>query len=80
MNISGDKVETTVQDALLYEIPANSYVEILDSGYRIGFTYVDREDLFLRSLNPKMLQREVDKISIKNHPSFNVAIYSVEIK
>ena len=26
---------STLQDALLNEIPANSYVEIVDSGYRV---------------------------------------------
>ena len=69
-----------LREALLHKIPAGSYVEIMDRGWRIGFTYIDYEDLFIRSLNPKMLDQIVDNISTKMVKNIAVEIYSIALK
>ena len=69
-----------LEEVLLYKIPAGSYVEITNQGWRIGFTYIDCEDLFIHSLNPKMLDRIVDKISTKIVKNIAVEIYSIALK
>ena len=69
-----------LKEVLLHKIPAGSYVEITDRGWRIGFTYIDYEDLFIRSLNPKMLDQIVDNISTKMVKNIAVEIYSIALK
>ena len=69
-----------LSEALLHKIPADSYVEITDQGWRIGFTYIDNEDLFIRSLNPKMLDQIVDNISKKIVKNIGTEIYSIALK
>ena len=69
-----------LREVLLHKIPAGSYVEITDQGWRIGFTYIDNEDLFIHSLNPKMLDQIVDNISTKIVKNIAVEIYSIALK
>lgn len=69
-----------LKEVLLHKIPAGSYVEITDHGWRIGFTYIDYEDLFIHSLNPKMLDQIVDRVSTKIVKNIAVEIYSVVLK
>lgn len=70
----------TLRDTLYHKIPAYQYVEITDGGWRIGFTYIDDEDLFMQSLNLKMLDREVEKIERKKIKDINKTIYSISLK
>lgn len=44
---------------LLKETNVGDLVMIQDSGWYIGCTIIDHEDLFLGSLNPGLLRREV---------------------
>lgn len=73
-------MKKTLEEVLLHDIPANQYVEILDGGWRVGFTYIDYEDLFIRSLNPVMLEREVEDFQQINSKDFTVKIYRINIK
>ena len=70
----------TLGDTLYHKIPAYQYVEITDGGWRIGFTYIDDEDLFMQSLNPKLLDREIEKIETKQIKDINIPIYSISLK
>lgn len=70
----------TLGDTLYHKIPAYQYVEITDGGWRIGFTYIDDEDLFMQSLNPEMLDREVEEIETKQIKDINIPIYSISLK
>ena len=71
---------TTLGDTLYETIPAYEYVEITDGGWRIGFTYIDDEDLFMQSLNPKLLDREVEQFYTRQNKDFVKPIYRVELK
>ena len=65
---------------LLHDIlPACNYVEITDGGWRVGFTYIDYEDLFFRSLNSKMLTESVKSVILHESKDFTKPIYTVDI-
>lgn len=69
----------TLKEVLLHKLPAAAYVEITDSGWRVGFTYIDYEDLFIRSLNPKMLDRKVIDVIQTTDKAFVNPIYEVKL-
>ena len=48
-----------VKEYLLNHTEIGDLVEFTDGGWRIGITYIDSEDLFIRSLNPNLLDAEV---------------------
>lgn len=48
-----------LREFLLRQTKAGDVVIITDYGYQIGCTYIDYEDLFLGSLNPRMLENDV---------------------
>ena len=73
-------MKKTLQEVLLYDIPADRYVEIRDHGWRVGFTYIDYEDLFIESLNPAILNRRVEDLQQITDQNFTVKIYRVDIK
>lgn len=73
-------MKKTLEEVLLHDIPAAQYVEILDQGWRVGFTYIDYEDLFIGSLNPKMREREVESVEQIISKDFTVKIYRVNLK
>ena len=69
-----------LKEVLLHELPANAYVEITDAGWRVGFTYIDHEDLFIHSLSDRILEKEVEEIVTKIHKDFTRRIFEVKIK
>lgn len=52
----------TLKDFLLHETKIGDLVWITDGTWYLGCTIIDHEDLFIGSLNPKLLKRKV-----KNH-------------
>lgn len=69
----------TLKEVLLHVLPANVYVEIVDSGWRVGFTYIDYEDLFIHSLSDNILNRAVAKFGQREDRAFINPIYSIYI-
>ena len=53
----------TLEQVLLHETKVFDYVVIRDGGWRVGMTWIDPEDLFMRSLNSRLLNREVKEVS-----------------
>lgn len=53
----------TLEQVLLHETKEFEFVVIRDGGWRIGMTWIDPEDLFIGSLNRKLLDREVKSVS-----------------
>ena len=47
-----------VKEILLKETKVNEIIIFEDSGWQIGMTQIDSEDLFMRSLNHKLLDAE----------------------
>lgn len=50
-----------LRDFLLYKTEVGDLVWICIGGWYAGCTVIDHEDLFIGSLNPHMLEREVKK-------------------
>lgn len=69
-----------LRDVLLHGLPADAYVEITQDGWRVGFTYIDHEDLFIHSLSDRILEKEVEGIVSKTHKDFTRRILEVKIK
>lgn len=53
----------TLEQVLLHETKEFEFVIIRDGGWRVGMTWIDPEDLFIRSLNNRLLNREVKSVS-----------------
>lgn len=49
----------SLREFLLHHTDVNDLVWICDNGWYIGCTVIDGEDLFIGSLNPKLLERKV---------------------
>ena len=49
----------TLKECLLRHTHVGELVLIMDAGWQIGCTMIDNEDLFIGSLSPSMLLREV---------------------
>lgn len=60
-------------------LPAFSYVEITEGGWRTGFTYIDYEDLFLGSLSQSMKDKYVKYVILHENQDFTKPIYTVEL-
>lgn len=56
------KTNITLKEFLLHETKVRDFVFIEDSGWYIGCTIIDDEDLFIESLNPKMLENIVETV------------------
>jgi hypothetical protein len=69
----------TLKETLLHTLPANVYVEITDAGYRVGMTYIDYEDLFIHSLNGRLLDKKVEEVVLKDDKDFTCPIYEVRL-
>ena len=48
-----------LRDFLLYKTKVGEVVLIRENGWQIGCTRIDNEDLFIHSLHPSMLDKEV---------------------
>lgn len=70
----------TLKEVLLHELPAGVYVSITSEGWRVGFTYIDHEDLFIHSLDSKFLSQKVKSVKKVSDPAFNVSIYEVSVE
>lgn len=55
----GKGLNVKLEDVLLYETKVGDLVLIRDCGWQIGCTIIDHEDLFVRSLDNRMLNKEV---------------------
>lgn len=49
----------TLREVLLYKTKVGDLVLIRDNGWQIGCTIIDHEDLFVRSLDDRMLDTEI---------------------
>jgi hypothetical protein len=76
-----EKAQTkTLKEVLLHELPANTYVSITSEGWRVGFTYIDHEDLFIHSLDSKFLSQKVKSARRVSDPAFPVSMYEVSVE
>lgn len=78
----------TVEEYLRYHTDVGDLVEFTEGGWRIGITYIDHEDLFIRSLNPNLLNGKVawenkeKKLYVGDHknPTIIEIKHSIEVK
>jgi hypothetical protein len=76
-----EKATTKIlKEVLLQEVPVNTYVSITSGGWRVGFTYIDHEDLFIHSLDSKFLSQNVRSVRKVSDPAFTVPIYEVSVE
>ena len=74
------KEKVTLKTTLLKKLPAGQYVEIIEAGWRIGFTYIDSEDLFIHSLSDYILNKTVVNISEVSDRAFKKDIWRIEVE
>ena len=74
------KEKVTLKTALLRKLPAAQYVEIVENDRRIGFTYIDSEDLFIHFLSDYILNKTVINISEVSDISFKKDIWRIEVE
>lgn len=48
-----------LQEFLLHHTEVGEYIVFTEGGWQIGCTWIDHEDLFIKSLNPTMLDKTV---------------------
>lgn len=70
----------SLKEVLLHDLPANTYASITSGGWRVGFTYIDHEDLFIHSLDSTFLSQKVRSVRKVSDPAFNVPIYEVSVE
>ena len=51
----------TLKEVLLHKTKVGDVVIFIDGGWQVGATIIDSEDLFIRSLDSKFLDRKVDE-------------------
>lgn len=61
-DIEQDRAELTLREVLLHKTKVGDLVLIEDSGWQIGCTIIDHEDLFVRSLDENMMSRKVTSV------------------
>ena len=74
------QMDLTLKEVLLNKIPANRFVLIKQSGWTVGCTYIDHEDLFIHSLNDHFLEEKVVDYFETDHESFKKKIFVINIK
>ena len=71
----------SLEDVLRYKTKVGDLVLIRDYGWQIGCTIIDHEDLFVRSLNDRVLDARVTdfRYEKQNWTTKNVMIVDIEI-
>lgn len=69
----------TVYKVLHDGLPANAYVIIRESGWRVGMVWIDYEDLWARSLSRNIADLRVKSVTgPMNNPDFTVPVYEID--
>lgn len=66
----GNSDSRTLRRVLLHDTESNSLCVIKEDGWIIATTIIDGEDLFMHSLNPALLDKEVKNVSTKSEVDF----------
>ena len=69
----------TVKDYLLYEAKVGDVIIFRDGGWQIGCTRIDNDWLFMCSLNPTMLRREVLRAEYGERDWINCKVLVIDI-
>lgn len=69
----------TVHDFLRYHTNVGDVVVFTDCGWQIGCTYIDHEDLFVRSLDGQLLSSQVANLKVERRPWAVNPVIVVEI-
>lgn len=60
----------TLREYLLHYTEVGDFIAFTEGGWQIGCTFIDHEDLFIKSLNPHMLEKPVICTKKENNERF----------